>query len=68
MDRYERNLDGAGYLHLEDVPDGPLHVEFGPDIRGYQRKDSTDNHQFVGTSLNESDINALIAKHSGGEV
>ncbi len=59
-------LDGAGYLHLEDVPAGEIQVELGPDSRSYLRKDNKDNQQFIGTSLNEADIDALIAKHSGG--
>ncbi|TNV23004.1 type VI secretion system tip protein VgrG [Buttiauxella sp. B2] len=60
------NLDGAGYLHLEDVPDGAMKVEFGPDTRSYLRKDKTDNQQFISMKPGESDIDALIAKHSGG--
>ncbi|WP_226876145.1 type VI secretion system baseplate subunit TssK [Enterobacter ludwigii] len=62
----EGNLDGAGYLHLEDVPPGSVQVEFGPDIRNYLRKNKIDNQSFVGTSLSEADIDSLIAKHSGG--
>ncbi|MCM7452065.1 DUF2345 domain-containing protein, partial [Enterobacter cloacae] len=60
------NLDGAGYLHLEDVPPGSVQVEFGPDTRNYLRKNKTENQQFTGTSLSEADIDSLIAKHSGG--
>jgi len=60
------NLDGAGYLHLEDIPEGPVQVEFGPDARGYERKNNKNNQQYAGSSLGESDIDALIAKHSGG--
>jgi len=59
------NLDGAGYLHLDDVPAGCIEVEFGPDVRGYQRKDRAGNQQYIG-SPGESYIEALIAKHSGG--
>lgn len=59
-------LDGAGYLHLEDIPAGGMQVQFGPDTRSYRRKGATDNQQFTGASLSESDIDALIAKHSGG--
>ncbi|MCK7227178.1 type VI secretion system tip protein VgrG [Enterobacter asburiae] len=62
----EGNLDGAGYLHLEDVPPGGVQVEFGPDTRNYLRKNKTDNQSFVGASLSEADIDSLIAKHSGG--
>ena len=62
----EGNLDGAGYLHLEDIPPGSVQVEFGPDIRNYLRKNKIDNQSFVGTSLSEADIDSLIAKHSGG--
>ncbi|MGK3141400.1 type VI secretion system Vgr family protein [Pantoea sp. C2G6] len=62
----EGNLDGAGYLHLEDVPPGSVQVEFGPDTRNYLRKNKTDNQSFVGPSLSETDIDSLIAKHSGG--
>ncbi|WP_447215670.1 type VI secretion system Vgr family protein [Enterobacter ludwigii] len=62
----EGNLDGAGYLHLEDVPPGSVQVEFGPDIRNYLRKNKIDNQSFVGTSPSEADIDSLIAKHSGG--
>ncbi|MFP2385297.1 type VI secretion system Vgr family protein [Enterobacter ludwigii] len=62
----EGNLDGAGYLHLEDVPPGSVQVEFGPDIRNYLRKNKIDNQSFVGISLSEADIDSLIAKHSGG--
>jgi Rhs element Vgr protein len=60
------NLDGAGYLHLEDVPPGSVQVEFGPDTRNYLRKNKTDNQSFVGASLSDADIDSLIAKHSGG--
>ena len=60
------HLDGAGYLHLEDVPAGDMQVELGPDSRGYLRKDKADNQLFMGSSVSESDIDALIAKHSGG--
>lgn len=59
-------LDGAGYLHLEDIPAGGMQVQFGPDTRSYRRKGATDNQQFTGSSLSESDIDALIARHSGG--
>ncbi len=62
----EGNLDGAGYLHLEDVPPGSVQVEFGPDARNYLRKNKTANQLFIGTSLSEADIDSLIAKHSGG--
>lgn len=62
----EGNLDGAGYLHLENVPPGSVLVEFGPDARNYLRKNKTVNQSFVGTSLSEADIDSLIAKHSGG--
>ncbi|QXB77196.1 type VI secretion system tip protein VgrG [Enterobacter asburiae] len=62
----EGNLDGAGYLHLEDVPPGSVQVEFRQDTRNYLRKNKTDNQSFVGTSLSEADIDSLIAKHSGG--
>ena len=62
----EGNLDGAGYLHLEDVPPGGVQVEFGLDTRNYLRKNKTDNQSFVGASLSEADIDSLIAKHSGG--
>ncbi|OUY98677.1 hypothetical protein BLL04_13000 [Klebsiella variicola] len=60
------NLDGAGYLHLKDVPPGGIQVAFGPDTRNYLRKNKTDNQSFVGPSLSEADIDSLIAKHSGG--
>lgn len=60
------NLDGSGYLYLDDIPAGKMQVQFGPDTRGYLRKDKIDNQQFMGSSLNESDIDALISKHSGG--
>ena len=60
------SLDGAGYLHLDDVPDGSMIVEMGPDVRGYLRKNNGDNQQFIGSSVSESDIDALIMKHSGG--
>ncbi|TKI02613.1 type VI secretion system Vgr family protein [Martelella alba] len=60
------NLDGAGYLHLDDVPAGDFQVQFGPDVRSYLRKDNTDNSKFISSSVNESDIDALIAKYSGG--
>ncbi|HDD9347559.1 TPA: type VI secretion system tip protein VgrG, partial [Escherichia coli] len=62
----EGNLDGAGYLHLEDVPLGRVLVELGPDTRDYLRKNKTDNRLFVGTSLSEADIDSLIAKYSEG--
>ncbi|HFO2881206.1 TPA: type VI secretion system Vgr family protein [Escherichia coli] len=62
----EGNLDGAGYLHLEDVPPGRVLVELGPDTRDYLRKNKTDNRLFVGTSLSEADIDSLIAKYSEG--
>ena len=60
------NLDGAGYLHLDDIPAGAIQVEFGADARSYSRKSKTHNQLFTGASLSESDIDALIAKHSGG--
>jgi type VI secretion system secreted protein VgrG len=60
------NLDGAGYLHLEDVPPGSMQVEFGPDSRSYLRKNKADNQQFMGSSLSDADIDALIVKHFGG--
>ncbi|WP_145560348.1 type VI secretion system Vgr family protein [Yersinia mollaretii] len=60
------NLDGSGYLYLDDIPAGKVQVQFGPDTRGYLRKNKADNQQFMGSSLNESDIDALISKHSGG--
>ncbi|MCE0828757.1 type VI secretion system tip protein VgrG [Buttiauxella sp. A2-C2_NF] len=60
------NLDGAGYLHMEDIPAGGMQVEFGPDTRSYLRKDKMDNQQFIGSSFTESDLDSLIAKHSGG--
>ncbi|WP_345831648.1 hypothetical protein AAGR22_05305 [Erwinia sp. HDF1-3R] len=60
------NLDGAGYLHLDDIPAGSMQVEFGPDTRRYMRKGTINNQQFTGSSLSESDIDALIEKHNGG--
>jgi len=60
------NLDGAGYLHLDDIPDGPMTVEMGPDVRGYLRKYSKENQRFIGSTMCESDIDVLITKHSGG--
>ncbi|MFZ1875213.1 MAG: DUF2345 domain-containing protein, partial [Chania sp.] len=60
------SLDGSGYLHLEDIPAGGVQVQFGADARSYLRKDKTDNQQFISAKPDESDIDALIAKHSGG--
>ncbi|MGU3415532.1 DUF2345 domain-containing protein, partial [Enterobacteriaceae bacterium C34L] len=60
------NLDGAGYLHLDDVPAGMISVELGPDTRSYLRKNQTANQQFMGSEVKESDIDDLILKHSGG--
>jgi type VI secretion system secreted protein VgrG len=61
----EGTLDAQGRLNLQDVPSGVVQVELGPDARAYSRKDQTQNPDYKGSQLSDSDINALIAKHGG---
>jgi type VI secretion system secreted protein VgrG len=58
-------LDAQGRMHLEDVPVGPVQVKLGPDARDYARKNVTNNPDFKGESLSDSDIDSLIKKHGG---
>jgi type VI secretion system secreted protein VgrG len=60
------NLDGTGYLHLEDISAGPVEVRFDPDARNYQQKGNPINQRFSDSLLREADMAALIAKHNGG--
>lgn len=60
------NLDGAGYLHLDDIPAGPVAVEFDPDARDYLQKGNPIHQRFIDSSVGESDMDVLIAKHNGG--
>ncbi|NIE84210.1 MULTISPECIES: type VI secretion system Vgr family protein [unclassified Burkholderia] len=61
----EGTLDSQGKMHLDDVPVGTIQVALGPDARTYARKNASDNPDFKGGSLSDSDIDALIQKHGG---
>jgi type VI secretion system secreted protein VgrG len=61
----EGTLDGQGRMNLQDIPSGVVQVELGPDARSYSRKDQTQNPDFKGSQLSDSDIQALIAKNGG---
>lgn len=62
------NLDGLGFMHLKDVPEGAsVQVEFGADARSYKRKNQEGNQRYTSKSLDTVEIDALIAKHSGGD-
>jgi type VI secretion system secreted protein VgrG len=58
-------LDSQGRMNLDGVPSGVVQVQLGPDARAYSRKDQTQNPDYKGSQLSDSDINALIAKHGG---
>jgi uncharacterized protein (DUF2345 family) len=61
----EGTLDSQGKMRLDDVPVGTIQVALGPDARTYARKNASDNPDFKGGSLSDSDIDALIQKHGG---
>jgi type VI secretion system secreted protein VgrG len=61
------NLDGAGYLHLDDVPDGPMTVEMGPDSRSFARKASVENTRYQAQAMSDAQADDLIARHTGSE-
>ncbi|MEM6052414.1 type VI secretion system tip protein VgrG [Erwinia sp. P7711] len=59
------NLDGAGYLHLDDIPAGPLEVVMGPDSRNFSRKSTDPNEQYQPQALNDEQANELISRYTG---
>ncbi|WP_254446260.1 DUF2345 domain-containing protein [Pantoea sp. CCBC3-3-1] len=61
------NLDGAGYLHLDDVPDGPMTVEVGPDNRNFTRKATEENTRYQAQAMSDTQADDLIARHTGNE-
>ncbi|MGM8791974.1 DUF2345 domain-containing protein [Enterobacter chuandaensis] len=62
------NLDGAGYLHLDDVPDGPMTVDIGPDSRSFARKATEENTRYQAKAMSDAQADDLIARHTGSEV
>ncbi len=58
-------LDAQGRMHLQDVSVGPVEVKLGPDARAYARRNVTQNPDFKGELLSDSDIDSLIRKHGG---
>ncbi|MET4053875.1 uncharacterized protein (DUF2345 family) [Pantoea agglomerans] len=61
------NLDGAGYLHLDDVPDGPMTVEMGPDSRNFVRKATEENSRYQAQVMSDTQADDLITRHTGSE-
>jgi len=61
------NLDGAGYLHLDDIPDGPMTVEMGPDSRNFVRKATEENTRYQAQAMSDTQADDLIARHTGSE-
>ncbi|MCX7207802.1 MAG: DUF2345 domain-containing protein, partial [Proteobacteria bacterium] len=55
-------LDANGQAHLDEVPAGAVQVVFGPDKRGFKRKDQRAPKDYK-ESLSDADIRKLIAKH-----
>ncbi|MBS0857122.1 MULTISPECIES: type VI secretion system Vgr family protein [unclassified Tatumella] len=62
------NLDGAGYLHLDDVPEGPVRVELGADSRSFSRKLPEDNPRYQLQAINTAQAGDLITRYTGSEL
>ncbi|MDT0178599.1 type VI secretion system tip protein VgrG, partial [Enterobacter sp. BRE11] len=61
------NLDGAGYLHLDNLPDGPVTVEMGPDTRNFARKAAEQNTYYQAQAMSDTQADDLIARYTRSE-